>query len=105
MKHRLSNRNQEMWLNFSQVSEFYGKDNASKIVISKNMSFLKFHPFNFKSMTNIYYFLVTHGHYVLAYGIATPQEVIKNGLLPLVESHLLIFVSLVHRIWKRSIAS
>lgn len=41
MKHRLINRNQEEWLNVARVQKFYIKDNhSSKIVISKNMTFL-----------------------------------------------------------------
>lgn len=50
-----------------------------------------------------YWILVTCGHYVLACGIATPQEVIKDGFSPVVEFYL-IFVSLVHGTWNQSLS-
>lgn len=46
VKHRLINRNQEKRLNVAEVSDFYGEENGSnKIIIGRNMSFLKFQLF------------------------------------------------------------
>lgn len=42
LRYGLTNRNWEVWLNIAGASDFYGKDSGShKIVIGKNMSFLK----------------------------------------------------------------
>ena len=102
LKHELTNRNWEEWLNIAGASDFYGKDNGShKMSLERTWVFLSFNSLDAIGKNVIFgwiifrvwqiYFIVFLWFMVICPGLwyITPQQAIKVGFSLLIGSRFL----------------